>query len=130
METTIGSLKRGDFFVLDGVKYRVGGLMKNREGYVVCVDEKAKKVKKFHVATVVEKVDGNEMSVSEIRNKAIDEFAEKIEFGISESVIWDTLANANKNSSLSDTSDRIFDYVMETIKEIAEQMKEVQNETK
>lgn len=67
----------------------------------------------------------NEKCIAEIRNKAIDEFAEKIELGISESVIWDTLANANKNSSLSDTSDRIFDYVVETIKDLAEQMKGV-----
>lgn len=57
------------------------------------------------------------------RNKAIDEFAETIELEISESIIWDMLATMNKNSSLSDTSDKIFDYVVDSAKKIAEQLK-------
>ena len=57
------------------------------------------------------------------RVMAIEEFAEQIELGISESIIWDMLATASKNGSLSDTSDKIVDYVIETIKEIAESMK-------
>ena len=56
-------------------------------------------------------------------NKAIDEFAEKIALEISESVIWDMLATMSKNSSLSNTSDKIVDYVIDTAKKIAEQMK-------
>ena len=55
--------------------------------------------------------------------KAIDEFAEEIAFGIYESVIWDMLATMSKNGSLSDTSDKIVDYVIETSKKIAEQLK-------
>lgn len=56
-------------------------------------------------------------------NKAIDEFAEKLSLEISESIIWDMLATMSKNSSLSDTSDEIVDYVIDTSKKIAEQMK-------
>lgn len=59
----------------------------------------------------------------EIRNNAIDKFAEEIVFGIYESVIWDMLATMSKNGSLSDTSDKIVDYVIKTSKKIAEQMK-------
>ncbi len=64
----------------------------------------------------------------EIRAKAIDEFAEKITLEISESIIWDMLATMSKNGSLSDTSDKIVDYVIDTAKRIAEQMKGEQNE--
>ena len=66
---------------------------------------------------------GLEHYAKEIRNNAIDEFAEEIAFGIYESVIWDMLATMSKNGSLSDTSDKIVDYVIETSKKIAEQMK-------
>ena len=59
----------------------------------------------------------------EIRNKAIEEFAEKIELEISESIIWDILATASKNSSLSDISDEIIIYITETIKETAKNIK-------
>lgn len=58
-----------------------------------------------------------------IRAKVIDEFAEKLSLEISESIIWDMLVTMSKNSSLSDTSDKIVDYVSETSKKIAEQMK-------
>lgn len=64
-----------------------------------------------------------EVSVEEIKAKAIDEFAEKITLEISESIIWDMLATMNKNGSLSDTSDKIVDYVIDTAKRIAEQLK-------
>ena len=80
----------------------------NKEDMQEIVD---KKIKEF------------ELDAKEIRNKAIDEFAEEIAFGIYESVIWDMLATMSKNGSLSDTSDKIVDYVIETSKEIAEQMK-------
>lgn len=56
-------------------------------------------------------------------NKAIDEFAEKLSLEISESIIWDMLATISENSSLSDTSDEIVDYVIDTSKKIAEQLK-------
>lgn len=59
----------------------------------------------------------------EIRAKAIDEFAEKLSLEISESIIWDMLATMSKNGSLSDTSDKIVDYIIDTSKKIAEQMK-------
>lgn len=59
----------------------------------------------------------------EIRAKAIDEFVEKLSLEISESIIWDMLATMSKNGSLSDTSDKIVDYVIETSKKIAEQLK-------
>ena len=59
----------------------------------------------------------------EIRAKAIDEFAEKLSLEVSESIIWDMLATMSKNSSLSDTSDEIVDYVINTANEIAKQLK-------
>ena len=45
-ETTIGFLKRGDFFLLDGIKYKVGHLIEGTNSYVACVDVESKKVKK------------------------------------------------------------------------------------
>lgn len=66
----------------------------------------------------------------EIRAKAIDEFAEKLSLEVSESIIWDMLATMSKNSSLSDTSDEIVDYVINTANEIAEQLKAgIENDT-
>lgn len=62
-------------------------------------------------------------TLEEYRNEVIDEFAEKLSLEISESIIWDMLATMSKNSSLSDTSDKIVDYVIDTSKKIAEQMK-------
>ena len=79
--------------------------------------------------THISKSDSHELksrivdAVQEVRAKAIDEFAERLSFEISESFIWDILATMHKNSSLSDTSGKIEDYVVDTAKEIAEQMK-------
>ena len=53
METTIGFLWFGDFFYFNGIKYRVGHLIENTNGYVACVDVSAKKVKRFHIDTTV-----------------------------------------------------------------------------
>lgn len=53
-ETTIGFLRRGDFFVFEGIKYRVGRLIENTNGYVACVDVESKKVKRFYIDTTVE----------------------------------------------------------------------------
>lgn len=60
----------------------------------------------------------------EIRNKAIDEFAENIALDISESIIWDILINTHTYpNGTSDTSDKIVDYVIDAVKKVAEQMK-------
>ena len=56
-------------------------------------------------------------------NKGIDEFAEKISLEISESIIWGMLATMSASSSLSDTSDKIVDYVIDTAKRVSEQLK-------
>ena len=63
------------------------------------------------------------LKTEEIRNKAIDEFEKRISLEISESIIWDMIATMNKNSSLSDTSDKIVDYVIDIAKKIAEEMR-------
>ena len=62
-------------------------------------------------------------TLEDYRDMFIDEFAEKLSLEISESIIWDMLATMSKNSSLSDTSDKIVDYVIDTSKKIAERMK-------
>lgn len=54
--TTIGCLRVGDFFLLDGRKYKVGHLIEGTNGYVACVDVESKKVKRFYIDTDVEKV--------------------------------------------------------------------------
>lgn len=59
----------------------------------------------------------------EIRNKAIDEMAEKISLEISESIIYGMLVDSDKDNSFSDTADKIVDYVTDTVKKIAEKMK-------
>lgn len=53
------------------------------------------------------------------RAKAIDEFVERMQLEISESIIWGMLSIDCKDS----VSDEIFDYVIDTSKKIAEQMK-------
>lgn len=55
----------------------------------------------------------------EIRAKAINEFAERIALEISESIIWGMLPTDCKDG----VSDEIVDYVIDTSKKIAEQMK-------
>lgn len=62
-------------------------------------------------------------------NNAIDDFSEKISLEISESIIWGMLFNSHKDNSFDDTSDKIVDYIIETSKDIAEQLRSVnQNE--
>ena len=61
--------------------------------------------------------------VEQAYNKAIDDFTEKISLEISESIIWGILADWHKNDNMNDTSDKIVDYIIETSKEIAEQLK-------
>ena len=56
-------------------------------------------------------------------NKAIDDFAENISLEISESLIWGMIADCFKYEYMNDTSDKIVDYVIDTVKETAEQLK-------
>ena len=57
MGITIGCLRKGDLFWLDGIKYKVGSLIEGTNGYVACVDVESKKVKRFYIDTTVEKVE-------------------------------------------------------------------------
>lgn len=61
---------------------------------------------------------------AEIRAKAIDEFAEKLSLEISESIIWGMVVTAHRDGNCSETSDEIVEYVLDTVREIAEQLKE------
>lgn len=56
--TTIGFLRTGQYFMLDGRKYRVGHLIDGTNGYVACTDitEEKRKVKRFHIDTSVEEL--------------------------------------------------------------------------
>lgn len=54
MRTTIGFLRKGDFFIFDGRKYKVGSLIDGTNGYVACVDVESKKVTRFYIDTTVE----------------------------------------------------------------------------
>ena len=54
MKTTIGFLKVGEFFIFEGKKYKVCNLIKGTNGYIACVDVESKKVKRFHIDTIVE----------------------------------------------------------------------------
>ena len=56
MATTIGFLKRGDHFLFEGVKYRVGRLIENTNGYVACVNTVTNKVRRLYIDTTVESV--------------------------------------------------------------------------
>lgn len=56
--------------------------------------------------------------------KAIDDFARKFTLEISESIIWGMLVDSHKDNSFQDTADKIVDYVIDTAKNIAEQLKE------
>ena len=60
---------------------------------------------------------------AEIRAKAIDDFVENISLEMSESLIWGMIADCFKYKNMSDTSDKIVDYIIETSKKIAEQLK-------
>ena len=61
-------------------------------------------------------------------NKAIDDFVEKISIEISESIIYGMLVDSRKYNGFNDTSDKIVDYVIETSKNVAEQLKEDESE--
>ena len=55
-KTNLGSLRRRDFFLFDGRKYKVGHLIEGTNGYVACVDVESRKVKRFYIDTTVEEV--------------------------------------------------------------------------
>lgn len=54
MNTTIGFLRKGDFFVFEGNKYKVGNLIEGTNGYVACVNVDTKKVKRLYIDTDIE----------------------------------------------------------------------------
>ena len=56
MITNIGYLRKGNFFVFEGKKYRVARLIEGTNGYVACVDVESHKVKRFHIDMEIEKV--------------------------------------------------------------------------
>ena len=53
-KTTIGFLRVGDTFFFKGIKYRVGHLIENTNGYVACVNTETKKVTRLYIDTTVE----------------------------------------------------------------------------
>lgn len=57
--TTIGFLTRGQYFMLDGRKYKVGHLVDGTNSYVACTDvtnDSKKVVRRFYIDTTVEEV--------------------------------------------------------------------------
>lgn len=54
--TTIGMLRSGNYFMLEGRKYRVGHLINGTNGYVACTDitDDKRAVRRFHMDTTVE----------------------------------------------------------------------------
>ena len=56
--TTIGYLRVGQYFMLDGRKYRVGHLIDGTNGYVACTDitDEKRKVTRFYIDTSVEEL--------------------------------------------------------------------------
>lgn len=72
---------------------------------------------------VNEKVKEIEIDIQAIRNKAFDDFADKLKENISESLIWGMIADCFKYKNMNDTSGKIVDYVIDTANEIAEQLK-------
>ena len=53
----LGYLKTGEYFIYEGKEYRAGRLIENTNGYVSCMD-KDKKVRRFHIDTIVERAGG------------------------------------------------------------------------
>lgn len=61
-------------------------------------------------------------------NKGINDFTDKFLLELSESVIWGMLIECYKNNnSDSATSTKIVDYVVDTVKEVSEQLKGGEN---
>lgn len=56
--TTIGMLRTGQYFMLNGRKYRVGHLIDGTNGYVACTDitDEKRKVTRLYIDTSVEQL--------------------------------------------------------------------------
>lgn len=56
--TTIGMLRSGSYFMLEGRKYRIGHLIEGTNGYVACTDitDEKRKVTRFYIDTSVEQL--------------------------------------------------------------------------
>ena len=61
---------------------------------------------------------------AKVRAGTIDDFVKEFSFELSESIIWEMIADCFKYKNLNDTSDRIVDYAIDTVKKIAERFKE------
>ena len=68
-------------------------------------------------------IDAVNKGYAEGYNKAIDDFVEKISLEIYESIIYGMLVDSRKYNGFNGTADKIVDYVVETSKEISEQLK-------
>ena len=60
---------------------------------------------------------------AELRANVIDEFAEKMELEVSESIVWSMLADFSKEKTFDYTAEKIVDYVIDVSKRVAKQMK-------
>ena len=52
--TQIGWLKHGDIFTFEGIKYRVGHVIDETNGYVSCTNIETRKVKRLYIDLDVE----------------------------------------------------------------------------
>ena len=69
---------------------------------------------------LIKKLEGHD---KEVRAKAFEDFAEKLSLEISESIIWGMVVTAHRDGNCSETSEEIVDYVIDTAKQIAEQLR-------
>ena len=81
-------------------------------------------LKAYKEIGTVEECKNNTLEILKAYNKAIDNFVENISLKISDSFIWEKIANCFKSKNIDDTSDEIIVYVINTANEIAEQLKE------
>lgn len=54
VKTTIGFLRHNDIFVFEGVKYKVGHVIYNTNGFVSCTDMATHKIRRLHIDLDVE----------------------------------------------------------------------------
>ena len=64
---------------------------------------------------------------AKVRADTIDNFVEEFSLELSESIICGMIADCFKYKNLNDTSDKIADYAIYTVKKIAEQLKEMES---
>lgn len=66
------------------------------------------------------------LSYEEIKTDMINEFVEQSTFEISESIIWGMIAEHDMYADdIGDLSEKIFDYVCDSIKKVASEMKNI-----